>query len=307
MVPINKSLNQQLYYMGKKMPNLRPLAFDINPFIRVVSFVSILYLAIFTSFHVNADHFTTEKYQNQNKALFEQMWDEQLEEIYLSQQKKKKRIFYTGFALWGGEKWALGDALKIGLGFENFYEDRTLFNFIFSNSENNYLPHKYPTVFDDVVSQHFTNLLTYTRDDDLIIIGLYSHGLEEKLIMRLGKEAKRAITPEEVKRFLKPLETRNVLLIISACHAGSFIPHLKSNKIAIAAAAAADKTSNGCSPLHSQTFYGENLVEVLNNSSATNGDTISNVMEKTANLIKEKEKWKPKSDPKFFVSGNFLE
>ena len=219
--------------------------------------------------------------------------------------KRKKRVFYTGFVLWGGKKWALGDALNVGSAFEIFYDDRAFFNFIFSNSENNFLPHKYPTVFDDVVAQHFTNLQTNTEENDLIIIGLYSHGLEEKLIMRLGKEVKRAVTPDELKRFLDPLDKRNVLLIISACHAGSFIPHLKSERIAIAIAAAADKTSNGCIAPHSQTFYGKNLAEVLNSSSATSGGSILNVMEKTANLIKEKEKWKPKSDPKFFASSNF--
>ena len=269
--------------------------------------ISILFVTIFTSLNATADHFTSEKYQSLNKDLLQKMWDEQLTLINQTQEDKKKRIFYTGFALWGGEKWALGDAIKLGSGFKKFYDNRTFFNFIFSNDEVDFLPDKFPTVFGDVVAQHINYLNANSRDDDLIIIGLYSHGVEEKLIIRLGKENTRAVTPDELKMFLDPIRKKNVLLIISACHAGSFLPYLKSDNIAIAVAAAANKQSNGCSPLHSQTFYGKNLSEVLSNSSAYNGDTIFKVMGEVAHQIKEKEKWKPKSDPLLFVGGNFSE
>ena len=274
---------------------------------RFVVSISILFVAIFTTLSANAEHFTSEKYQSLNKDLLQKMWDEQLTLINQTQKEEKKRIFYTGFALWGGEKWALGDAIKIGLAFKKFYDNRTFFKFIFSNNEVDFLPDKYPTVFEDVVAQHFDYLQVNSRDDDLIIIGLYSHGLEEKLIIRLGKGTTHAVTPNALKKFLDPISKKNVLLIISACHAGSFIPHLISDNIAIAVAAAADKQSNGCSPLHSQTFYGKNLSEVLNSSSATNGDSIFKVMEEAASQIEEKEKWKPKSEPSFFTGKNFSE
>lgn len=276
-------------------------------FKRIVVSVSILFLLTFESTSATADHFTSEKYQSHNTNLLEKMWDEQLTLIDQTQQDDRKRVFYTGFALWGGEKWALGDAIKLGSAFKKFYDNRTFFNFIFSNDEVDFLPDKFPTVFEDVVAQHINYLDANSRDDDLIIIGLYSHGVEEKLIIRLGKENTRAVTPDELKMFLDPIRKKNVLLIISACHAGSFLPHLKSDNIAIAVAAAADKQSNGCSPLHSQTFYGKNLSEVLSNSSAFSGDTLSKVMEEAAYQIREKEKWKPKSDPSFFVGDNFSE
>ena len=276
-------------------------------FKRIVVSVFILFLLVFEPTNATADHFTSEKYQNHNTNLLKKMWDEQLTLIEQTQQDDEKRVFYTGFALWGGEKWALGDAIKLGSAFRKFYDNRAFFNFIFSNDEVDFLPGKFPTVFGDVVAQHINFLNANSRDDDLIIIGLYSHGVEEKLIIRLGKENTRAVTPDELKMFLDPIRKKNVLLIISACHAGSFLPYLKSDNIAIAVAAAANKQSNGCSPLHSQTFYGKNLSEVLNNSSAYNGDTIFKVMEEAAYQIKEKEKWKPKSDPSFFVGGNFSE
>jgi hypothetical protein len=276
-------------------------------FKRFVVLISILFVTIFTTLNANADHFTSEKYQSLNKDLLQKMWDEQLTLINQTQKDKKKRIFYTGFALWGGEKWALGDAIKLGSAFKKFYDNRTFFKFIFSNNEVDFLPDKYPTVFEDVVAQHFEYLQVNSRDDDLIIIGLYSHGLEEKLIIRLGKGKTHAVTPTALKKFLDPISKKNVLLIISACHAGSFIPYLISDNIAIAVAAAADKQSNGCSPLHSQTFYGKNLSEVLNSSSATNGDSIFKVMEEAASQIAEKEKWKPKSEPSFFTGKNFSE
>ena len=59
-------------------------------------------------------------------------------------------------------------------------------------------------MFEGVVAQHFDYLQVNSRDDDLIIIGLYSHGLEKKLIIRLGKEATHAVTPNALKKFLDP-------------------------------------------------------------------------------------------------------
>ena len=71
---------------------------------RFVVSISILFVTIFTTLNASADHFTSEKYQGLNKDLLQKMWDEQLTLINQTQKEEKKRIFYTGFALWGGVK-----------------------------------------------------------------------------------------------------------------------------------------------------------------------------------------------------------
>ena len=63
-------------------------------------------------------------------------------------------------------------------------------------------------MFEGVVAQHFDYLQVNSRDDDLIIIDLYSHGLEEKLIIRLGKETTHAVTPNALKKFLDPISKK---------------------------------------------------------------------------------------------------
>lgn len=273
--------------------------------VKTVFVVLILFWSILTASSTEADHFTNEKYKEYNQALLDQMWAERLPEIQSSQKSKTKRVFYTGFALWGGEQWSIGDAKKVGSALETFYDDRKFFSFIFSNNENDFLPDKYPTVFADMVLEHTNRLQNLTGENDLIIFGLYSHGLKEKLILRLGTGAERTLFVDELKQTLEPLKPKNVLLIISACYSGSFITKLKSDKIAIATASAADKQSNGCSPLHNQTFFGKNFVDTLSTLSSSEGASILTAIKLNSDRIQKQEKWKTKSDPQLFVGEKF--
>ena len=104
-----------------------------------------------------------------------------------------------------------------------------------------------------------------------------------------------------------PLKNHNVLLIISACYSGSFIETLENQKHVIATAAASDKTSNGCSPLHHQTYYGQALVEALNSYSDNSEKDILSVLKSTISTINKKEKWKKdKSEPQLFIGDEFI-
>src|SRR3546814_18008485 len=49
-------------------------------------------------------------------------------------------------------------------------------------------------------------------------------------------------------------------LLLSACHAGVFVPFLRSPDTAIVTAASADRTSFGCRAQNDWTFFGDALI-----------------------------------------------
>ena len=93
------------------------------------------------------------------------------------------------------------------------------------------------------------------------------------------------------------------MLIISACYSGSFIEKLKNEKHVIATAAAEDKTSNGCSPLHHQTYYGQALVEAFNSYSDDTEKDILNVLKSAVGIINKKENGKKTNQSHNFSWG----
>jgi len=269
-------------------------------------FPQIVLLLFMTASSAHADHFHKDKYKEKNQILFDKTWARANDELENQRDKNEGIVFYSGFAMWGDESWSLGDAEKIGTALEQFYDGSQHLNFIFSNEEENNLPKDYPTVMDNILREHFARLSIKAKKTDLVVVGLYSHGGKGKLQRKLGSTYKDYLTVGKLKRFMSPLENHNVLLIISACYSGSFIEKLKNEKHVIATAAASDKTSNGCSPLHHQTYYGQALVEAFNSFSDSTETDILKVLKSAVSIINKKEKWKKdKSEPQLFVGNEF--
>ena len=65
------------------------------------------------------------------------------------------------------------------------------------------------------------------------------------------------LTGENLSAALKASGIKRRIIVISACHAGAFIPALKNPDTIIITAAAADKTSFGCSDDRDLTYFGE--------------------------------------------------
>ena len=269
-------------------------------------FLQIVLFLFMTASSAYADHFHKDEYKEKNQGLFDQTWARALEKIENQRDKNERILFYSGFAMWGDERWSLGDAEKIGTAFEQFYDRSQHVKFIFSNEEENNLPKNYPTVMDNILREHFARLSIEAKETDLVVVGLYSHGDKGKLSRKLGSAYIDYMPVGKLKRLMLPLKNHNVLLIISACYSGSFIEKLKNEKHVIATAAAKDKTSNGCSPLHHQTYYGQALVEAFNSHSDDTEKDILNVLKSAISIINKKEKWKKdKSEPQLFVGDKF--
>ena len=81
-------------------------------------------------------------------------------------------------------------------------------------------------------------LAELARPQDKVMVLLSSHGADGFLSVQAGKQPLGIASVADVGRWLEPLGDRPTLLVISACHSGSFIdPLRKPNRIILAAAA----------------------------------------------------------------------
>jgi hypothetical protein len=93
---------------------------------------------------------------------------------------------------------------------------------------------------------------------DVLFVALSSHGKRDpKLVVSNGALPLDPLTGQDLARILRESGIRWKVLVISACYAGAFIPHLKDDDTIVITAAAPDKTSFGCNDRRDLTYFGE--------------------------------------------------
>jgi hypothetical protein len=99
----------------------------------------------------------------------------------------------------------------------------------------------------------------------LTVINFSSHGRKNQLHTRIGSNRIQGeITGEYLQKILADIDGLNrtpMLLIISACYSGSFIPLLAAPNRIIITAAASDKSSFGCGPTSKNTVFTQFLLD----------------------------------------------
>jgi hypothetical protein len=95
-------------------------------------------------------------------------------------------------------------------------------------------------------------------EDDVLFLSLSSHGSEDATISvssELGYW--RDLSATDLADMLRESGVRWKVIVISACHSGSFIEELRDENSIILTAAAADRSSFGCSDDNDLTYFGE--------------------------------------------------
>ena len=96
------------------------------------------------------------------------------------------------------------------------------------------------------------------RDKDVLVLALSSHGGEDAtLAVRNGMLPFEDLSATVLADALAKSGIRWRVIIVSACHAGSFIPALKDAHTIVIAAAAPDRSSFGCADDRDLTYFGE--------------------------------------------------
>ena len=99
------------------------------------------------------------------------------------------------------------------------------------------------------------------RERDALILVISSHGSQEPAIsVSNGRIPLANLTGQDLKQALDEAQIHWRVVIISACHAGAFIPYLQDDHTIVITAAAPDRTSFGCSNDRDLTYFGEAFV-----------------------------------------------
>jgi hypothetical protein len=94
-------------------------------------------------------------------------------------------------------------------------------------------------------------------DRDTLFLFLTSHGQENLLAVEMPGFRLRNLTPQRLKTMLDDSGIKNRVIVVSACHSGSFIPDLAAPTTLVIAAARADRTSFGCEDRRRWTYFGD--------------------------------------------------
>jgi len=95
-------------------------------------------------------------------------------------------------------------------------------------------------------------------DRDVLFLSISSHGAQDPAIAVSNSQLPlNDLTEEDLAEALSDSGIRWRVIIISACYAGGFIDSLKNPQTIVITAAAADRTSFGCSNDSDLTYFGE--------------------------------------------------
>ena len=96
----------------------------------------------------------------------------------------------------------------------------------------------------------------------LLVVLLTSHGGPQQITFN-ANGFNRNMHASKLAKQLAPLTPYPTLLIVSACHSGSLIPYLETDKRIIMTAAAADRVSFGCATNSPRTWYVDALAKAF--------------------------------------------
>lgn len=92
---------------------------------------------------------------------------------------------------------------------------------------------------------------------DTLFLFLTSHGERALLAVVMPGLVFDHLTPGLLKAFLDRAGIKRRVIVVSACHSGSFIPELAGPSSLVIAAARADRTSFGCADKREWTYFGD--------------------------------------------------
>jgi hypothetical protein len=138
------------------------------------------------------------------------------------------------------------------------------------------------------------------RDKDILFLYLTSHGsMDHKFSLEFGSMQFNALDPRILRDMLDQSGIRQRVIVISACYSGGFIHALKNDDTLVISAAAADKTSFGCSNEADFTYFGRAYFQQAMHQ--TDSFIEAFALAKPAIAKREIEVGYERSDPRIFV------
>jgi hypothetical protein len=175
----------------------------------------------------------------------------------LPTEKTEPSTYFVGFAGWAEQDVFIREVAQA----RDVVDERL------GTSGRSLLLVNHPSALEEVPLATVTNLEIVLRRlggimnprKDTLILFLTSHGIENLFAVQFPGFPLNHLTPQRLAQALDRSGIENRILIISACHSGSFIPALSRPKTLVLTAARADRTSFGCENENDWTFFGNAL------------------------------------------------
>lgn len=158
----------------------------------------------------------------------------------------------------------------------------------------------YPIASRTSIKESIKKIGQSMRSDDILFIYLTSHGSKDhQLSLRFEPLQLKDLSATDLRKYLDEAAVKWRIIVISACYSGGFIEPLSNDNTLIITAAAADKTSFGCSDESDFTYFGKAyFAEALKQT-----DSFTEAFKLAKESIgkrEAREKQKP-SDPQMFI------
>lgn len=164
------------------------------------------------------------------------------------------QLYFVGFAGYGGEAVFQREVIAV----------RRLFDERFSTKGRSITLINHASTVGDIPLATTSNLdrvlqhLGQAMDgDSTLVLFLTSHGRKGVLSVEMPGFELQNLTPDGLREMLDRSGIRNRIVVVSACHSGSFIPALASPTTLVMTAAHADRTSFGCGDKRQWTYFGD--------------------------------------------------
>jgi Peptidase C13 family len=145
------------------------------------------------------------------------------------------------------------------------------------------------------------------RDEDVVLLFVTSHGGQDhRLSVEFFPLRLDALNAADLRSMLDDAGIRWRIVVISACYSGGFIPALADERTLVMTAAAADRTSFGCSHDSDMTFF----TDALFNQALRSERSLLGAFERARTLVAERERaegMSPPSDPQISVGAAMRE
>jgi hypothetical protein len=136
-------------------------------------------------------------------------------------------------------------------------------------------------------------------DRDILFLALSSHGSPDPAlsVSHSGLELEQ-LSDEDLESALRESGIKRRIIVISACYAGAFIERLENPDTIVIAAAAADRTSFGCSDDRDMTYFGEAFYRDALPTAPTLQEAFAKA--RAAIAVREKDEHETPSEPQAY-------
>jgi Peptidase C13 family len=117
----------------------------------------------------------------------------------------------------------------------------------------------WPFATRENIPQALNEMAPAMADNDIALVVLTTHGFTNLLALNNAETDYPYVYGRELNHWLKPLDGKRVILVVSACFSGSLIDSLSDSSRIILTAAAKDRSSFGCQFNSNNTFFIEEL------------------------------------------------